>query len=306
MDGSSRANAAITTVHESSTDRDGPAWLTRYEGDELEMMSKGDTTAQVEPRRLCQWLLDKCVERGVRVHQPARVVSVHTDSNDEIASVKIRSLKDEVEFDIPCTKVAITAGPWTPKVFSTLFPLARTKIPITTLAGHSVVLKSPRWNMIHSSADLATSHAVFTTDASGFSPEFFSRTGGEIWFGGLNSSTLPLPPDAGKAEPDPEAIKQLMKVAKRLLGVPEKEDLEAVREGLCFRPVAERGSLIISRIEDKQLGSNFKTRGGRDGGIFVSAGHGPWGIALSLGSGRVLADLIEGVEPSCNIGGLQL
>jgi glycine/D-amino acid oxidase-like deaminating enzyme len=269
-------------------------------------MSKGDTTAQVEPRRLCQWLLDKCVERGVGVHQPARVVGLSTDVRDELAGVRVVSLRDEVEFEIPCTKLVITAGPWTPKVFSTLFPSARMTIRITSLAGHSVVLKSPRWNTEHSNADLAASHAVFTTDPSGFNPEFFSRTGGEIWFGGLNSSILPLPPDAGKAKPDPKAIKRMMKIAKRLLGLPEMEDLEIVSEGLCFRPVARSGNPIISRIADKQLGPEIKTRRGGDGGVFASVGHGPWGIALSLGTGRVLADLIEGVEPSCDIRGLQI
>jgi hypothetical protein len=97
MDGSSRANAA--GVH-AFGDGDGPAWLTRYEGDGLEVLSKGETTAQVDPRRLCRWLLGRCLERGVRVHQPARVVSVSGDARDEMAGVRVVSLaEDGVETD---------------------------------------------------------------------------------------------------------------------------------------------------------------------------------------------------------------
>jgi glycine/D-amino acid oxidase-like deaminating enzyme len=205
---------------------------------------------------------------------------------------------------VPCTRLVITAGPWTPAVFSSLFPSASIEIPITPLAGHSVVLKSPRWTEEH--AENGESHAVFTTNSSGFSPEFFSRTGGEIWFGGLNSTTISLPPGAGEAQPNPEDIMQLMVVAKRLLGLPGKEDLEVLREGLCFRPVMNNGRPIVSRVPDEKLGAGLKTRGAGDGGVFISAGHGPWGISQSLGTGKVLTELMEGVETSCDISRLVL
>jgi glycine/D-amino acid oxidase-like deaminating enzyme len=226
---------------------------------------------------------------------------------------------------VPCTKLVITAGPWTPKAFSSLFPSAKVSIPVSSLAGHSVVLKSPRWSAEASNTEDFSSHAVFTSDPSGFSPEFFSRTGGEIWFGGLNSSTLLLPKNAGKAHPDPKAIDKLMIVAGNLLGSSEEvENLEVLREGLCFRPVSRSGEPIISRIGDGQLGGGMKTRPGGDGGVFVSTGHGPWGmfppldffvchkthrtagITQSLGTGKVLSELIDGLETSCDISDLQL
>ena len=31
-----------------------------------------------------------------------------------------------------------------------------------------------------------------------------------------------------------------------------------------------------------------------DGGVYVCAGHGPWGISLSLGTGKVLSEMLEG------------
>lgn len=166
-----------------------------------------------------------------------------------------------------------------------------------------MILRSPRWTSEQSEA---SSHAVFTTDPAGFSPEFFSRTSGEIWFGGLNSSSIPLPPDAGKAEPDPKEIEKLMTVAKKLVEVPEEEDLEILRYGLCFRPVSASGRPIVSRVPDAKLGGGMKTRPAGDGGVFVSAGHGPWGISQSLGTGKVLSELIDGIKTSCDISGLKL
>lgn len=35
--------------------------------------------------------------------------------------------------------------------------------------------------------------------------------------------------------------------------------------------------------------------------MFVAAGHGPWGISHSLGTGKVMAEMIEGKPTSANI-----
>jgi hypothetical protein len=58
--------------------------------------------------------------------------------------------------------------------------------------------------------------------------------------------------------------------------------LEVLREGFCFRPVSRSGEPIISRVPDEKLGGGMTTRHGGEGGVFVSAGHGPWGRFLIL------------------------
>ena len=180
-------------------------------------------------------------------------------------------------------------------------------IPISALGGYSLVLRSPRWTEENAKAEGAKHHAIFTTDRSGFSPEFFSRSGGDIWFGGLNDSSLPLPVDAGKLEPDAKSIERLLESAKKLLGLPDQDsDLEVVREGLCYRPISESGTPYIGRIADERLGGGLKTRAAGEGGVFVSAGHGPWGITMSLGTGKVLSALIDGVDTSCDVSSLSL
>ena len=38
------------------------------------------------------------------------------------------------------------------------------------------------------------------------------------------------------------------------------------------------------------------------GGVFVATGHGPWGVALSLGTGRVVAEMVLGRKTSVDVG----
>jgi hypothetical protein len=75
-------------------------------------------------------------------------------------------------------------------------------------------------------------HAVFATDTLGFSPEFFARTGGELYLAGLNSTTIPLPDVATEVRPSKQAIDQLKACARAMMvGVPGRE-FEVLREGL--------------------------------------------------------------------------
>jgi glycine/D-amino acid oxidase-like deaminating enzyme len=226
-------------------------------------------------------------------------VSVTKDMREEIASIRILNTETHSETDLPCTKVLIAAGAWSPQVFSTLFPRAKKKLPISSLAGHSLVLRSPRWRKEHQEMGC---HAIFTTDEEGYSPEIFSRLGEEIYIAGLNSSSLALPDLATASVVDENAVNKLMRTSKRLLGVDDLkvEDLEVLRKGLCFRPVTNRGTPFLTRIPDNIL-SDVRIRGAGEGGVWLAAGHGPWGISLSLGSGKVMAEMIQGKPPSVDI-----
>ncbi len=304
-DGTSRADAAPVIL--DSLCGKTPAWLRRLDGDRVELISEADTTAQVDPLRLCEFLLQECVKRGVKLHHPAKPVSVSTGGEGELIGVRVAGTKAPfVDTELPCTRLIITAGSWTGQVFRTLFPRSELKIPIESLAGHSLVLKSPRW---HAGLEGNGCHAVFTTHNEGFCPEMFSRIGGHIYFAGLNSSALTLPDAAaGKATPCGESLAQLRQAAREILGpvsgAEAGDDLEVVREGLCFRPVTPWGAPIVSRIRDEDLGAGTVTRSGPEGGVFVSAGHGPWGIAMGLGTGVVLAEMTQGREPSVDVGTL--
>ncbi|KAL4869005.1 hypothetical protein BDV12DRAFT_208874 [Aspergillus spectabilis] len=299
---------------------EGPGWLTRQKATAVERISEPGSVAQVDPLRLSQFLLDKALARGVKLHQPAKATSLIKDSNGTLTGVRISNLSREQESTLPCTNLILAAGSWTPTVFSSLFPSSTTTFPITPLAGYSLIVRSPRYTVEHERAIKGESHAVFTTHppSCGFSPEIFSREGGEIYIAGLNSREIPVPEsveDLKSTYYKESDMAKLKSVTTRLMGdlpkgvsesideISNINDLEILREGLCLRPVADRGVPFISKVDDSLLGGSIKTKK-NGGGVFVAAGHGAWGISLSLGTGWVMADLIRGVKPGVDISGL--
>ncbi|TVY45615.1 putative oxidoreductase [Lachnellula subtilissima] len=301
---SSRSDTAVGLSEFADTHAGllGPEWLSRSAGDKIDSISEEGSTAQVDPRRLCQFLLAACLERGVQLHHPARAVSIDKDVRDELSSIRFVNTKTNMVSDIPCSKILIAAGAWSTQVFSTLFPTSQTKIPISSLAGHSLVVRSPRWSKEHEEKGC---HAIFTSDEDGYSPELFSRMGGEIYIAGLNDASLALPELATDSKIEEGAVNKLKKAAQRLLGTTEKlEEIEVVRKGLCFRPVTKQGTPIIAKIHDENLGG-LSTRGAGEGGVWLAAGHGPWGISLSLGTGKVMSEMILGKPTSVDVEGLR-
>jgi len=93
---------------------------------------------------------------------------------DELSSIQIRDTQTHADTDIRYTKILIAAGAWSQQVFSALFPSGTKKLPISRLAGHSLVVRSPRWSHEHEDKG---SHAIYTTDEAGYYPEIFSRIG---------------------------------------------------------------------------------------------------------------------------------
>ncbi|TGO54744.1 hypothetical protein BOTNAR_0260g00190 [Botryotinia narcissicola] len=295
--GGSRAETAggndrVGVKEAASIAGEWPKWFKKNEGDEIESISKEGSTAQVDPLKLCQFLLASCLERGVQLHHPAKALSVHQDMRSEISSIRILNTSTNIESDVPCTKILIAAGCWSPEVFSTLFPESTFKLPITSLAGHSLVVRTPNWN---EELEDEECQAVFASDEEGYCPE-----GGEIYVAGLNSSTEPLPKLATESKFQENAIQRLENTARRMLGFDESSEMEVVRKGLCFRPVTKRGTPILAKVADDNLGGT-STRNDKDGGIWLAAGHGPWGISMSLGTGKIMAEMIQGKPTSADV-----
>ncbi|KAM5485525.1 hypothetical protein McanCB56680_001825 [Microsporum canis] len=312
--GASRAEAAVVDKDEDSSMADGkdpsPAWLTKQKAGTVERISKEGSVAQVDPLRLCQFMLARCIERGVRVHNPARAVStIKHPASGAIHEVVIEDTKSRMKFNLPCTSIVFAAGPWTPRAFSTLFPLSRAHIPVLALSGYSLVFRSPR-HTLHQEREAhgGKGHAVFTThpQSCGFSPEIFSRANAEIYLAGLNGLDIPLPEVATDAQSlmTRDKLARVREAARILMGRPHEDpdaenvdDLELVRESLCFRPYIESGLPIVARLQDTITGATDRL----SGGLFMATGHGPWGISLCLGTGKVMAEMISGIKPSVDV-----
>ena len=88
----------------------------------------------------------------------------------------------------------------------------------------------------------------------------------------------------------------------------ENSNFSIIREGLCFRPVTAKGTPLIAKMDNRALGLGEGKGVGEEKkseGVWVAAGHGPWGISLSLGTGMVVAEMVEGKERlSAEVAGL--
>ncbi|CAJ0548875.1 Ff.00g024880.m01.CDS01 [Fusarium sp. VM40] len=272
-------------------DKNSPPWLRRVKGDTLSLVDNGEGTAVLDPLRLCQFLLERCRAAGVRIHKPAVVLNVGADCHDELSYVRIGYTDCSSETNIPATRVLVCAGAWTPSVLESMFPGSSINIPVVSLAGHSLVVKNPT----HVGD---TFHSVYSSMDT-FSPEIYARPNGHIWLGGLNAS-IRLPPFATGAKPEDASLERLKDLARQVIKT-DGDELEVVRTGLCFRPVSERGTPYITRIEDVDLRQGYRTRKGSNGGVYVATGHGPWGISLSLGTGKVMAEMMQGRKLSADI-----
>jgi len=223
---------------------------------------------------------------------------VSSTPDDTITGLTVCS-PDGSERTMPCDALLLTAGVWTPRVFATLFPKATISLPITHLSGHSIVLRSPHWSAIEPQVHRVTGcHAIFTTDSdANFSPEIFSRVSGDIYLAGLNTTAISVPERASEVQPEPASVEVLIRIARKLLGA---DQVNVLQTGFCHRPVSSTAAPLLTRLSSEQTGVNL------NGGVWVSAGHGPWGISLSLGTGLVLAELLLGKSPSADVSRLGL
>jgi glycine/D-amino acid oxidase-like deaminating enzyme len=238
-------------------------------------------------------------------------IDLQVDVRNEISSIRIADTQSSTETELPCTNIVIAAGAWSPRVFEMLFPHASIKLPIGSLAGHSLVVRSPRWT---ENDEERGCHSVFlsSSGSDGYSPEIFSRRGGHIYIAGANSPSAPLPDLATDAKNSISraSIQRLRETAREYLGQSsmddDADDLEVVREGLCFRPITDTEKPILARIPDDCLGVNVRARPAPEGGVYLAAGHGPWGISLSLGTGKVMAEMVQDRSLSADVSGLSL
>lgn len=332
--GSSRSEAARTGTdgqeshptegarrNEMLNDDGTPAWFTKQKGGTLDIIDDQDGCAQVVPRQLCEWLIETCQKRGVQIHTKCEASGIIKSPDGKIAGVKV--LKDCEVFEKHCENIVIAAGPWTPTAFKKLFPTSKVDIPVRQLAGYSITVRSPRLSkpiLDPTKGDKPTSmsHAVYCapTEHWNFAPEVFSRISSdgrpELWAGGVNDSSLSLPETAdGVAALKNKEMEEELKAAMiAMTGLSNEgdnlniNDLEIVKQGLCFRPVSNNGHPVLSQIAAKSLGRDMLMPEG--GGVYIASGHGPWGISLSLGTGKVIAELLLHQKPSANVSRLTL
>lgn len=75
---------------EMVSDDGSPAWFTRQKNGTLEVLDDEGNCAQVEPKQLCQWLLERCKEKGVQVHTGCVACNIFKNAEGKVAGIKVR------------------------------------------------------------------------------------------------------------------------------------------------------------------------------------------------------------------------
>ena len=254
------------------------------------LIGGGGSTAQVTPGPLTEFLGERAQEVGVQILLQTKATGLDLTEDGKVQGVKIQQAgEDKV---LPATDVIVAAGPWTGKLLKTWFPsdkmppFLRSASMIEGSRSHSVLVQAAKKHQL--SADCFFSEMRYGSSAG--APEFYIRPKGRAYVSG-GSDDAPVPELADDVSFDPrrtaELQKQLAVLSPEYLDVNRGAKLLA--EQACYLPISPRTAAPI-------LG------GSAEQGIYVAAGHAVWGISNSLGTGKVMSELLlDGKAHSANV-----
>ncbi|WFD42907.1 hypothetical protein MPSI1_001557 [Malassezia psittaci] len=256
-------------------------------------MGGSGSTAQVTPGDLTRFLVEKSQEANVSLRLQTKAEGLVME-NDKVKGVKVVS--NGSEEIIPATDVVIATGPWTGKLLNQWFTpktmpsYLRSAAMIDGSRAHSIVIQAAKNHQL--SADCFFTEMSYGNSAG--APEFYIRPKGIAYISG-GSDDVPLPDLADEVSYDPKLVKELQRqaavVSPEYLDV--NRDAQLKSEQACYLPLSPRTAAPI-------LGGNAAN------GIYLAAGHSVWGINNSLGTGKVMAELLlDGKVTSADVRHLQ-
>lgn len=252
------------------------------------------------PAGLAEWLEDQCVKMGVEIRTTTTVVGAVLSQKNTIEGMECSSGETGEKYVLPCQKLVITAGPWTPSLVKSIFPASTLDLHPSTNVGDWVVLENKN------SIDARTRSVVFMNEIVDEKLEFAGRDDGSIWVCGRRSHTAELPSPNVVAEPDTSVISDLMDYSRRFLHLGQdgqrggSSDLSILATGRSFRPSTVSGLPFISEIPSRLLLSSEGALS-TSSGVFVCYGHGSYGMSLGMGSGKLMAQLIHNEQTDIDI-----
>ena len=169
----------------------------------------------------------------------------------------------------PAGEVVVAAGPWTPEVID---PGGGWR-PITRSWGVVVALRLPDPpGHVLEEAEIEIEPGEPAGAAAPDADVAFSLVTA-AGVSSLGSTFLEDEPDAAALVPSI--------VARGATFVPAVASAKVGAHRLCARPLSLDGRPLVGRIRGIE-------------GLWVAAGHGPWGISTGPASGRLIADLLDG------------
>lgn len=205
---------------------------------------------------------------------------------------------------VPCEKLVLAGGPWTPAVYEKLFPSSAVHLELVMDAGDWMVFRNPNPSTEKSIAFIGLNNIVHEK------LEFAGRDDGTIWVCGRRDTPGALVPLGTAGEVNVRMVAELTGRSYRFLQVQRNDDPESFEElqveslGRSFRPCTRSGLPMMSAVSLSQLCERSSRREFHAEGasnVFLCWGHGSYGLTLGPGSGKVMSQLIRGKDPDIDI-----
>ena len=208
---------------------------------------------------------------------------------------------------LPCQNLVIAAGLWSDTIFSQLFPSS----PITL----QLAKKQPAQDWVRfTPSNASDSHQP--EDADDISQQVFlgpalpenedihfsSDYKGAIYAAGKILDSDPPFSLPENVKMDPMSFEELKNLSARYLRPKEAASYEILDYGRAYLPRTVNDLPIIIKLRRKDLdGSSVVDGKEAKGGVFLNFGHYLDGFTLGPGSGKVMSELIRGVETSIDL-----
>lgn len=266
---------------------------------EERQLEASQLTPPRDPAALGGFLLDAASARGVKFLFGSQVSKVFAKNGRDVTSllVKRRTKGCAGDFELACDRLVIATGPWTSRVFEKLFPTARTRVPVSADTGsYSMLLRVGTQNGFQ--PEWLNKSVVLRSDQP--SLQLMVRKDGTIHAATTPPDTIvfPHPPAEMRTWGTVGNLPLLEGGVRSLLSVPS----EIIDRRPCFSPTTPTGLPVMSRVSSCHLRGSFgATTDDAESGVYIIAGHGYWGITAALGSGKLVAQLLLGIEPDIDL-----
>ncbi|GAA6005350.1 hypothetical protein JCM10207_002947 [Rhodosporidiobolus poonsookiae] len=305
------------------------------EGEREELDTAGGV-AQVDPQEFCEavyaHLTAKYPKRFTTLFGNSTALSSPSPSGTRTLTVVPHSSPSS-PLSLTALSIVVAAGPWSALLCA---QLGLPSIPLINLPGHSLLIRPNLSGYVPRGSEHALpSEAVFAgisgavggvhastsglarglsdeEKAEGYtrSPELFVRKNGLIYVAGENTipetgrevrllvgggkatevvlpNKLPATVDDVRAMLDQRLVGRLKRAAGAVSALLKEENGAVIeREQFCYRPVFPDREPVVGRLAP---------------GVLLATGHGPWGITLAPGTGKVMAELALGKKPSADV-----
>lgn len=252
------------------------------------------------PRGIAEWLERECGQMGVEIRTATTAVAGILSNNNALEGLECLSVETGETYVLLCRKLVLAAGPWTPALVKTLFPGSTLDLQPSINAGDWVVMENKK---ILDSRSLAV---VFFDEIVHEKLEFAGRNDGTVWVCGRRNYSAELPSPNDVDEPDESMISELLTYSRRFLNFGQGGKGEGtlhpsvLAQGRSFRPSTVSGLPFISEVPSRLLFSSEGTNP-TSSGVFICYGHGSYGITLGIGSGKLIAQLVQNEKTDIDI-----